>query len=161
MHDVVAEVGDLLRDGQLRLAAPQGFLGVAPDGDVADEADEARRIGALHATDGQLGGEFAAIAALRQQLATDADDARLAGLDVVPQVVVVLRAIRLGQQDVDLQPDDFLFVVAEHPLAGMVEQLDAALVIEQHDCIDRGIEHRLELPLQPVCPLFLRLGDSQ
>ena len=47
VHDVVAEVGDLLRDGELRFAATQRFLGVATHGDVANEADEARRLGAL------------------------------------------------------------------------------------------------------------------
>ena len=93
-----------------------------------------------------------------EQLASDADDARLAGLDVVTQVVVVLGAIRLGQQDVHLQPDDFFFVVAEHALARVVEQLDAALMIEQHDRIDRRIEHRLEFAFQTLRAFFLRFG---
>jgi hypothetical protein len=79
----------------------------------------------------------------------------------MPEVVLVLRAVRLGQQDVDLEPDDFLLVVAEHPLAGMIEQLDPPLVVEQHDRVDCSVKHGLELPLQAVCPLFLRLGDAQ
>ena len=161
VHDVVAEIGDLLRDRQLRLAPAQRLLGVAAHRDVADEADEARRLGALHAPDRQLGGELAAVAPLGDQLAADADDARLAGLDVVAQVVFVLRAVRLGQQDVDLQADDFLLVVAEHALAGVIQQLDAALVIEQHDRVDRRIEYSLEFPFQPMRPLLLRLRDSQ
>ena len=161
VHDVVAEVGDLLRDRQLRLAPAQRLLRVAAHRDVADEADEARRIGALHAADRQLRRELAAVAALGDQLATDADDARLAGLDVVPQVIFVLRAVRLGQQDVHLQPDDFLLVVAEHALAGVIQQLDATLVIEQHDRVHCRIEYRLELPFQPVRPLLLKLRDSQ
>ena len=98
---------------------------------------------------------------MAEQLAADADDARLAGFDVVAQVVVVLRAVRLGQQDVDLQADDFLLVVAEHALAGVVQQLDAAFVIEQHDRVDRRIEHGLEFAFQALRPLLLRLGDSQ
>ena len=161
VHDVVAEIGDLLRDRQLRFAPAQRLLGVAAHRDVADEADEARRIGTLHASDRQLRRELAAVAPLGDQLATDADDARLAGLDVVPQVVFVLRAVRLGQQDVDLEADDFLLVVAEHPLAGVIQQLDAPFVIEQHDGVDRRIEYGLEFPLQAMCPLLLRLRDSQ
>ena len=108
VHDVVAEVRDLLRDRKLRFAAAERFLGVAPHGDVANEADEARRLGTLHPTDGEFGGELTAVAPLRQQLAADADDARLAGFDVVTQIVFVLRAIGLGQQDVDLEADHFL-----------------------------------------------------
>ena len=53
------------------------------------------------------------------------------------------------------------FVVTEHALAGMVQQLDAPFVIEQHDRINRRIEHRLELALQTLRPLLLRLGDSK
>jgi hypothetical protein len=102
VHDVVAEIGDLLRDRELRLAAAERFFGVAPDGDVADEADEARRIRALNPADGELCRKFAAVAPLREQLAADADDARLARLDVVAQVIFVLRTIRLGQQHIDL-----------------------------------------------------------
>ena len=161
VHDVVAEIGDLLRDRQLRLAPAQRLLRVAAHRDVADEADEARRIGALHASDRQLRGELAAVAPLGDQLAADADDARLARLDVVAQVVFVLRAVRLGQQDVDLQADDFLLVVAEHPLAGVIQQLDATLVIEQHDRVHRRIEYSLELPFQAMRPLLLKLRDSQ
>ena len=115
----------------------------------------------LHAADGELRGELAAVAPLGDQLAADADDARLAGLDVVAQVILVLRAVRLGQQDVHLQADDFLLVVAEHALAGVIQQLDPSLVIEQHDRIHRRVEYRLKLPFQPVRPLLLKLRDSQ
>ena len=105
--------------------------------------------------DRQLRGELAAVAPLGDQLAADADDARLAGLDVMPQIVLVLRAIRLGQQDVDLQSDDFLLVVAEHALAGMIQQLDPPLVIEQHDRVHRRVEYGLKFPFQAVRPLLL------
>src|SRR5687768_9711594 len=88
VHDVIAEIGDLLRDRQLRLAPAQRFLCIAAHRDVADEADEARRIGTLYTTDRQLRGELAAVAPLGDQLAADADDARLARLDVMPQVVL-------------------------------------------------------------------------
>ena len=79
----------------------------------------------------------------------------------MPQVIFVLRAVRLGQQDVDLESDDFLFVVAEHAFAGVVQQLDAAFVIEQHDRVHRRVEDRLKLAFQPVRPLLLKLRDSQ
>ena len=161
VHDIVAEVGDLLRDRELGLAATERFLGIPSHGDVANESDEPRRVGALHSPDRQLRGELAAVPALGQQLATDADDARLAGFDVMTEVVVVLRAVRLRQQDVDLEADHLLFVVTEHALAGVIEQFDAAFVIEQDDGVDRGVQDRLEFSLQPMCALFLRLGDSQ
>src|SRR5690349_8006248 len=104
MHDIVAEVGDLLRDGELGFAATERFFGVPAHGDVANEPDEARWIGALYPPDRKLRRELAAVATLGQQLAPDADDARLSGLDVMTQVIVMLRAIRFGQQDVHLQP---------------------------------------------------------
>jgi len=44
----------------------------------------------LYTADRQLGGELAAVAALGDQLAADADDPRLAGFDVMPQRVLVL-----------------------------------------------------------------------
>jgi hypothetical protein len=34
-------------------------------------------------------------------------------------------------------------------------------VIEQDHGVDSGVQDRLEFSLQPVCALFLRLGDSQ
>src|SRR5690606_5370891 len=156
VHDVIAEIGDLLRDRELSFAAPERLLGVAADSDVADETDETRRLDAAHPADGQLRGKFTAVAALGEQLATAADDARLAGVDVAAQVVFVLGTVGLGQQDIDLQADHFLLVVAEHALAGMVQQLDATLVIEQHDSIDGGVQDGLELPFEPMCALFLR-----
>ncbi len=161
VHDVVAEVGDFLGDGELRFTAAQRLLGVAPHGDVANETHESRRLGAPHPADRQFRGELAAVAALGEELPADADDARLTGLYIAAQVVFVLRAVGLGQQDVDLQADHLLLVVAEHALAGVVEQLDAPLVIEEHDRIDRSIQHGLKLSFQPVSALFLRLGDSQ
>lgn len=161
VHDIVAKVCDLLRDRELRFAAPQSFLGIATHGDIANETDEARRIGALHPANRQFGGKLAAVAALRQQLAANADDARLARFDVMPQVVLMLRTVRFGQQDVDLESDHVLFVVAEHAFARMIEQIDAAFVIEQHDRIDSRVEHCLEFALQALGALFLGLGDSK
>ena len=59
------------------------------------------------------------------------------------------------------RPMTSCFVVAEHALARVVQQLDAPFVIEQHDRVDRRIEHRLEFSFQSLRPLLLRLGDSQ
>ena len=44
MDDVVAEVREFLREAQLRLAAAQALVGLLAQRDVADEADEARRL---------------------------------------------------------------------------------------------------------------------
>jgi hypothetical protein len=43
----------------------------------------------------------------------------------------------------------------------MVQQFDAPFMIEQHHRISCCIEHRLELALQTLGPLLLRLGDSK
>ena len=161
VDDVVAEIGDLLRDGELRFAAPQCFLGIASDGDVADETDEPRRLHALHAADGELCRKFAPVASLCEELTSDADDAGFARLDVPTQIVVVLGPIRLGKQDVHLEPDDLFLVVAEHALARVVEQLDAALVIEEHDRVHGRVEHSLEFALETLRPFFLGFGNSQ
>src|SRR5690606_38685991 len=98
VDDVVAEVRDFLRDRELRLAAPKRLFGIAPYGHIANESDEARRIGTLHAPDCELGVKLAAVAALREQLSSDADDARLAELDVVVKVVLVLGSVRFRQE---------------------------------------------------------------
>ena len=43
----------------------------------------------------------------------------------------------------------------------MIEQLDPALVIEEHDRIGSRIEHSLEFAFQTLGSLLLRLGDSK
>jgi hypothetical protein len=37
------------------------------------------------------------------------------------QIVVMLRAIRLGQKNIHLQADDVFLVVTEHPFASVIE----------------------------------------
>jgi hypothetical protein len=37
----------------------------------------------------------------------------------------------------------------------VVQQLDAPLVVEQHDRVHRGIEYGLEFPFQAMRPLLL------
>jgi hypothetical protein len=111
--------------------------------------------------DGKFGCELAAVAPLGQQFASDTDDTGLARFDVLTQIVIVLRSIGFGQQDVDLQSDHVFFVVPEHALAGMIEQLDPPFVIEKHDRIGSRIEHGLELAFQTLGSLLLRLGDSK
>ena len=79
----------------------------------------------------------------------------------MPQIVSVLRAIRLGQQDVDLQADDFLLVVAEHR-----RRRDSAARCAPRDRTARprttgGIEYGLECRVPGDAPVLLRLRNSQ
>jgi hypothetical protein len=137
---VVAEVGEFLRQAQLGLAAPQLLLGLLARGDVADEADEARRVESLDLADREVAGEDAAVLAPGAHLAADADDVRVAGGDVAVQVTVVLAGVGLRHQRADVAPDDLLGRVAEHLLRGAAEFLDDAGVVDDDDGVDRGVE---------------------
>jgi hypothetical protein len=106
--------------------APQRVGGRLARRDVVDEADEARRARARDLADRQRGGKQAAVAAQRDDLAADADDARVAGLQVRAQVGVVLGTVRVGHQHRDVAAEDLGGTVAEQPLGRAAEGLDAA-----------------------------------
>src|SRR3546814_5860979 len=59
----------------------------------------------LEGADGELEGEFAAVLAAATHLAADADDALLAGLQVMLQIAVMLAVIRLRHQHGDVAAD--------------------------------------------------------
>jgi hypothetical protein len=147
VHDVVAEVGQLLGELQLGLAAPQPLVGFLARGDVADEADEARWLGTAHPPDREVAGEGAAVPAPRLDLPSDADDPGLAGLHVPPHVAVVLALVGCRHQQAHVLANDLGGRVAEHALGGPAEFLDHAVVVDDDDGVDRGIEHRTELEL--------------
>ncbi len=140
VHHVVAEVGEFLRQAQLRLAAAQLLLGLLARGDVANEAHEARRLDPQHPPDGEVAGEDAAVLASRADLAADADDALLAGGHVAVHVAVVLPAEGFGHQLAHVAPEDLLALVAEGALRGPAEFLDRAVVVHDDDGIHRGVE---------------------
>src|SRR5579859_6995894 len=67
--------------------------------------------------------------------------------DDIGEVARVLAVEALRQKDADVPADDLGFGIAEHPLAGVVEGLDIASVINGDKAIDRivddGCEHGL------------------
>ncbi len=60
-------------------------------------------------------------------VATDADDAPLASVQMAGEVAIVAAAIRLRHQQADVRSDDFGFGIAEQPLGSTVEDFDAAV----------------------------------
>ena len=63
-------------------------------------------------------------------------------VEVMIDVAVVVRAMRLRHQHADVLPEHLGFAVAEHPLGGGVERLDAAARIDDDDAVDRGVDDR-------------------
>jgi len=129
---VIAEVRQFLREPKLGLAAPQPLIRLLAQRDVADEADEARRLGLRDL-------------APRANLAADADDARLTGLVEALEVPVVLRVVRRRHQHVDVVPDDLLGAITEDPLRGEAELLDSPAMVDHDDRVDGGVEQRTEI----------------
>jgi hypothetical protein len=150
MQHVVAEVGELLRETQLRLAAAQTLVRLLAQRDVVDEADEARRDGAGYLTDGQLAREHRTVPALSDHFATDADDAGFPRAVVPLQVTVVLGVEGLRHQHGDVAADHFVGAVAEDALRGTAELLDDAAVVDDDDGVDRRVEQRPQIEIRPA-----------
>ena len=146
--DVIAKVGELLRESQFGFAAAQPLVGELAQRDVADEADEPRRLHALHLAHGQLAREYRAVLAARLHFAADADDAGFAGALVPVHVRVVLGAIGRGHQHGDVLPDHLGGGVPEDALGRQAELLDAAAMVDDDDGVDRGIQQGTELQLR-------------
>ena len=147
VDDVVAEVGELLRQPQLGLAASQALVGEFAQRDVADEADEPGRHDALHPADRELARKDGTVLALRLHFPADADDPGFARVLVAVHVRVVLGTVGRGHQHVHVPADHLGGRVPEDPLRREAELLDPAAVVDDDDCIDRRIQQRLELEL--------------
>jgi hypothetical protein len=145
VHDVVAEVGELLCQAQFRLAAAQLFLAELAGADVADDADEAGRVDTVHPPHGQVARETAAVLAARADFAADTDDPLLTGLGEMLHVAVVRGLVRLGHQQADVAAGDLRSPVAEQALRRETELLDRTLVIDDDDGVDGRVEQRAEL----------------
>jgi hypothetical protein len=74
-------------------------------------------------------------------LATDADDARLAAVDVPTHGAVVPARDVLRHQDADASADDLVRLVAEQPLGGAVEGLDPGRLVDRHDGVHGRLDH--------------------
>ena len=140
----LAEPGQRRRLAQLilELGAPRQIVQDAGEVLLAVDLELAHR---------QVQRELLAVAAQPGDGAADADDPALAGLEVMPDVAVVLRSIGLGHQHADVLAEHVGFAVTEHLLGGMVERLDAAARIDHDDAVDGRVDHRA-----PAC-----VGNAQ
>ena len=88
-----------------------------PLGQVADKAGEKALIAGFHFADGEFHREGRSVAALADDDAADADDAPLAGGQIAADVAVMLAAIGLGHQDLDVASDRLGGLQAEKPFS--------------------------------------------
>src|SRR5688572_2346256 len=96
----------------------------------------------LHFADRQVHGESLAIAADRGHGAADADDLAIARSQVLADVAIMLRAIRIWHQHADVAAEYLRLGIAEHLLRGMVERLDLSTGVDHDDPVNRGINDR-------------------
>ena len=131
------------------------LLGLVALGDVADDSREKSPRSKLYLADGEVHGEGGAVLAQADDLAADADDLLLPGGQVIVQVAVVLVAVRLGHEHLDVLADDLARRVAEQPLRRRVHRLDHAASVDRDDRVHGGFEDR-------PCPrlAILKLADG-
>src|SRR6516162_1568579 len=97
-------------------------LGVLALGEVANKPGKERLARLARLADRELHGEGAAVAALTDDHAADADDASLAARAVTREIAVVLFPIRLGHQELHVLTAHLISGVAEQPLGGRAEE---------------------------------------
>ena len=76
-----------------------------------------------------------------RHLPPDADDVRLAGADVMADVLVVAAVVGLGHEHVHVLPDHLGGRVAENPLRRRIEGLDDRPLVDRDDPVDDVFEH--------------------
>ena len=125
-------------------------------GNIAHRAGEITLTTQFKGTDGQIHREGTAILALAADFATCcSDDMRFARRVVAVQVTVMLAVIGFGHQHLHVLADDLIGLVTEQPLAGRVEALDGAVLIDGNDAVKRVIDHGTEL-LAVFLDLFIQ-----
>ena len=132
------DVGD--QRAVLALAVEQGLLHRLALADIADEADKQRLAVDVHLADGQPHGKLLAVAPQPGDLPAAADDAGLAGAQIVGQIVVVAGVEGLGHQHVDVAPQHLSGRPAEDTFSRRGEQLHPALAVDGDDAVDGGLE---------------------
>jgi len=111
-------------------------------GQVADDAGEQPPPGRQPGfADGELEGELAASLAAASNLATDADDARLAGLEIALQELVMIDGLRVRHEQAHIAPDHLALRVAEDARGGRIEGLHDTILVDGDDAVGGGIEH--------------------
>ena len=98
-------------------------------GDVPDDSSEVPRLTQVEHADGQVHREGGAVFAATDHFPSDANDFGLPALDIVGDVTVVLAAVGLRHQHLDVLADDLLRGVAEYPFGCWIEGRDRAAVV--------------------------------
>ncbi len=171
LHVVRGDVGKALELG-VRFHQPQqeplaAFLGELRLGDVADDAGKV-----AHAVDGEGrdrqvdGKDFAGLAPGLDLTAGGADDLGQAGGQVVGEIAVVPRLVRLGHQHLDVLAHDLVGRIAEDAHARLVEAFDAALLVDGDDAVEHIVDdgaqrHAAGLFRQLVEPFQFGIGLLQ
>src|SRR6185436_4795830 len=111
---------------------------------VVQDAGEVLLAVGLERADRQVNGKNGSVPAARHDLAADADDLALAGLQMMAKVAVMAAVKRLGHQDIDVATDQLVAGETEHVLDGRVERADQSQLIDD----DYGADGRLQRGLQ-------------
>ena len=142
--EVVREPARELADRLHLLRLRQLFFGALALAEVMNDADEDRAALLLRLADRQVDRECRAVLALADDLAADADDLGLMGMQVVGEVAVVLPAIGRGHQHLDVLADHFFGAIAEQTLTRGIEHKDAAGGVDQDDPVDGSVYNRVQ-----------------
>jgi hypothetical protein len=122
--------------------APQLILELGSPRQVVEDAGEVFLAVDLHLADREMQRELLAVAAHAGHGAADADDPALAGVEMMADISVVLRSIRLGHQHADVAAEHIGFGMAEHVFGRMIERLDAAARVDHDDAVDGCVDDR-------------------
>ena len=132
---------------QLELQFMQPVLGHLPFGKIADETGEMPLAADHRLAHRQFDRKGAAILALADDDAADADDAPLPGLEIVLEVTVMTLVIGRRHEDADVPADGFCGGVAEQALGGRAEGFDQPAFVDDENGVRRGLQDRAQARL--------------
>jgi hypothetical protein len=116
---------------------------------IADDAGETALAFQHDFAHRQIDGDTVSVAVFGLQLAANADDSSLAGFHVAPHVFIVAATMRLRHEPVHGLAGDLLGRVPEQLGGRLVERLYATLVIDDDDCVRRGLQNGAVLGFPP------------
>ena len=120
---------------------PERSLGLLARGDVAHDPDEPAPLSDANLAHRDIDRKDRAVVAPAFHFAPDADDDRLAGLQVAGEAGVVVRAVGLRHQLLDVLAERFGALVAEDPAGRRIEGFDRAALVDRDDSVEHVIHH--------------------
>src|SRR5262245_56854306 len=138
----------------------QGALeicGRLPLGDVSDECGQKSALPGLDRAQGDVDGELAPVFALAGEVESDRHGPRAGISQVANPMNHVPCPNRLGQEHLDVVPEQLAACVTEQRFRLRVDQHDSSLSVGDHDCVRGRLELRGKALLAPDMEL---LGDS-